>query len=847
MPADEVTPQQIAELTNHATQLRRSGRSAEAAEAYAEATRLADEHGDHTMRAIVRVNAGTAYGDIGDRVAEMRAYVEAIELIGTDADLSTTLLIAKVNLGGAYFANDQLDDAERLILEAYELAVETDERSQQGVAIGHLGLIAMQRGQLASGLDLLETAVAIAGEESDLWNLQHFQRDLANAYSQLGLTADALAAYALAGQLSVAANDVRSQAQCLHGIGMNELRSRDPEALQTLNEAYSLFVEIGDRRSAFDAALTLTGAWVARAAGLDAVEEEYIETGALPTGIALRDPTSLNTAKQWIKRAEGIAGEIGADSSDLALARHNFLRLDGDLVGAAATLEGALITGHDAFGQERLHTTLGLLLHSGLDRPGEALRHFDEALRLRESLTTHLGRDSLRAHIRNSAAPLFAMAAAAAVDANAVEKAFGYSQRLRLAEARQVWEGQDQSRATLHTASDVARSLANLDATALVEFLIGPNSTIIFVFVSGEAAPQVLDVPFGIGALGRDWWIVLSESRRMALEVHDLDAWQGQVSETCAILGERLMRPIEQALSAHEVEHVVLVPHALLHNFPLHAATMESGETWLDKYVVSYAPSSSVAVEQWNEKPAIPQSICAVGDPGGDLPLASVEASRVHARVQPLGKLLLGAQANRGALLDAFSDCEWLHFAGHALQVLDDPGGTGLVLASSGDDEDDAFLDSLTLARSGFPGGSVILSACESGAVTPYLADELSSLAGSFIVAGADAVVATYWRVDDVCAALIMERFYDGLATGSVSLAEALRGAQLEVREMGEDEVFDWLERVLSETQLDAEAAKTLDSYSRRRDSVRPFSHPEAWAAYYVMGDGMAPTVRSAA
>src|SRR5215207_4504968 len=135
MPEHDGDLRSVAELTNQATRLRRAGRSAEAVEAYREALVRADENGEPMLRAMVRVNAGTAFGDVGDREAETRAYEEALEILGPDAEPSPVLLLGTTNLGGARCAEGRLDEAQHYLADAYDLAARLGERAQQGVAI----------------------------------------------------------------------------------------------------------------------------------------------------------------------------------------------------------------------------------------------------------------------------------------------------------------------------------------------------------------------------------------------------------------------------------------------------------------------------------------------------------------------------------------------------------------------------------------------------------------------------------------------------------------------------------------------------------------------------------------
>ena len=81
----------------------------------------------------------------------------------------------------------------------------------------------------------------------------------------------------------------------------------------------------------------------------------------------------------------------------------------------------------------------------------------------------------------------------------------------------------------------------------------------------------------------------------------------------------------------------------------------------------------------------------------------------------------------------------------------------------------------------------VVLSACETSA-RPSRGDMALALAGAFLGAGADAVLASLWPVNDKATALLMEHFYAALAAGHCPAA-ALRVAQ---RQVQGDIQLDW-------------------------------------------------------
>ena len=104
-------------------------------------------------------------------------------------------------------------------------------------------------------------------------------------------------------------------------------------------------------------------------------------------------------------------------------------------------------------------------------------------------------------------------------------------------------------------------------------------------------------------------------------------------------------------------------------------------------------------------------------------------------------------------------------------------------------------------------------------------------LVRSFLYAGARALVASEWSVEDTSTLLLMALFYEELINAQTSLAAALQSAQRQLRE---------LSVVQAQAMLTALGQAPLsiggDRWTTLPPHSLPFAHPRYWAAFYIVG-----------
>jgi CHAT domain-containing protein len=125
----------------------------------------------------------------------------------------------------------------------------------------------------------------------------------------------------------------------------------------------------------------------------------------------------------------------------------------------------------------------------------------------------------------------------------------------------------------------------------------------------------------------------------------------------------------------------------------------------------------------------------------------------------------------------------------------------------------------------------VVLSACQT-ALGGEAGDgtEIAGISSYFLEKGrAETVIASLWAVADDSTSLLMQRFYQLLASGELTKAEALRQAQLSL--LYDEDI---------ETRLAAtRATVAVESREGQNLAMKGFQHPYHWAPFILIGNGL--------
>jgi len=257
-----------------------------------------------------------------------------------------------------------------------------------------------------------------------------------------------------------------------------------------------------------------------------------------------------------------------------------------------------------------------------------------------------------------------------------------------------------------------------------------------------------------------------------------------------------LIRPAASEIATSEAKTLVFVLDGPLLNLPM--AVLNDGEQFLvEKYAIALTPG----LQLLDPKPLIRGKLTALKagltearDTFPPLPYVGQELEQIRAEVP--GELLLNQDFTSSAIQSAIDSVPFpvVHLATHG-QFSSNAEDTFIL---TWDDRLNVNeINSLLRAREDSGRNAIellVLSACQTATGDKRAA---LGLAGIAIRAGARSTVATLWSVSDAGTAELMVRFYQQLADTTITKAEALRRAQVELLKGDYSDPFYWAPYVL--------------------------------------------------
>jgi CHAT domain-containing protein len=134
----------------------------------------------------------------------------------------------------------------------------------------------------------------------------------------------------------------------------------------------------------------------------------------------------------------------------------------------------------------------------------------------------------------------------------------------------------------------------------------------------------------------------------------------------------------------------------------------------------------------------------------------------------------------------------------------------------------------------------VVLSACETGVPGTDIPNGVISLHAGLAQAGIAGAVASLWSVSDLSTMMLMARFYELWKRDGLEPPEALRQAQLWIRDTTNGQKAEYFKGFLPEFESQKLPVHVADTLYKASILARPdendFEHPFYWATFSYTG-----------
>ncbi|HEX3580271.1 MAG TPA: CHAT domain-containing protein [Thermoanaerobaculia bacterium] len=299
---------------------------------------------------------------------------------------------------------------------------------------------------------------------------------------------------------------------------------------------------------------------------------------------------------------------------------------------------------------------------------------------------------------------------------------------------------------------------------ALIEYVVRPRAVMIFCVVGGIVS--AVNVRVERHELSADVE-AFSEDVRTRAPIED-------AHRSGAALYQLLIAPVHPRLTG--MTEIVLVPDQQLYRVPFAALWDDREKQYLvEQHVIRFAPSAC------GEAPALDAGLSpalVIADPlTSNSPRLRASRDEAANIAHLYGAVLLeGEKATRAGFEKLAPQSALIHFAGHANSDAAESYGALRFASANGDS---GIVSSGQIARLSLPRHPlIVLAACGTLRGAMHVAG-MSSLARSFLLAGARDVVGTLWEIEDDVSSPLFTRFHQLLRAGA-SPARSLRDAQLE-------------------------------------------------------------------
>ncbi|MEG5231490.1 CHAT domain-containing tetratricopeptide repeat protein [Microcoleus sp. B3-D3] len=714
----------------------------EALKYYKQALPIRQEVGDPAGVAATLNSIGRSYDHISQPQEALKYYNQALPImqeVGDRAGVATTLN----NIGAVYNSISQPQEALKYYKQALPISQEVGDPAGVAATLNNIGVVYLTIGQPQEALKYFNQALPIMQKVGDRAGVATTLTNIGAVYNSISQPQEALKYFSQALQIRREVGDHSGEAATLINIGAfyNSI-SQAQEALQYFNQALPIMREVGNR------------AVVANT--LSHIGFVYQDTNK-PTEAIKNYEQSINIT---LEIRSGLQREN----------RQKFLEAEETTVKALTSLLIDQNQADRAFQWVNIATTADLadytrLIDAQVANP-EAQKAIDEWKQKNQRLQ-FISRQLENKFSENLSRQMRELETQVYRKAEEIRRQFP--------EVAELFETTPKDIAQLK--ASIAPDTVVIQPVLLTNVKNVPNTVALFVLTKDSLS--VKKIPIDPAEFDK---LLTEHDKQLHLGCDDKGCDRNQnYAVTGGQLYDILIRPVEDKIKAFSPKQLSIIATGKLRYIPFETLyddqAGQKGEFLIEKYPVNYLTRISTR--------SIPDStlqggVLALGNP---IPRLPQNLPGTEEEVRNIAQLFPGSSAYIGnaATLDQFKTqaprFPFLHLATHGCfqqggcQKLGMEENT-LLFADSQFNIRDAALLGLQNTR------LLTLSACQTAMQANSNGEEISGVAYIFERAGAQAVMASLWSVDDSATKDLMVQFYQNINKG-MSKNEALRQAKL--------------------------------------------------------------------
>ncbi|WP_251956534.1 CHAT domain-containing protein [Nostoc commune] len=737
--------------------------------------------GDRSGVATTLNNIGAVYDALGEKQKALDFYNQALPIrraVGDRTGVATTLN----NIGAVYDVLGEKQKALDFYNQALPLIRAVGDRTGEARTLNNIGLVYDDLGEKQKALDYLNQALPLWRAVGDRSGEATTLNNIGAVYDDLGEKQKALDFYNQSLPLIRAVGNRTGEARTLNNIGgvYNALGEKQ-KALDFYNQSLPLSRAVGDHTGVAATLNNIGGVYNAlgeKQKALDfynqslplsrAVGDRAGETITLGNiGVLFQSTNRPTEAITNLEQSLKISLEMrrGLQREN----RQNFLQQNG---WSATALVDVLINQKkyaEAFEWVNLFTTADLADYTRLINAKVANLEAQKAID--DWSTKNQQLESLRQQLQNN-------------------RSESLPQQIRQLEAQVYSEAENISRrfpevAELFetTPADIKNLTSSIPAgTVIVQPVLLtnardiPKNVAFFIFTKGQLSVIKKSIdPTEFNKLVADYLKQVQD---------DSDA---NFTETGSKLYDILIRPVEDKIKTLSPKQLSIIATGQLRHLPFETLYDSKTDQFLiQKYPVNYltriSNNSLKSPGVQNTVPGKPQAVLAFGNPvprdPQNLPGAEIEVTKIK-EILPDSEVYINKEATLEKFRSQALRFSFLHLATHGCFQTEDCKQVNLknnTLLFA-----DKTLDIANAALLGLQGTQLItLSACQTAVDTNSNDVGITGVAYIFERAGAKAVMASLWAVDDEATRELMVDFYQNLKQG-MTKGEALQKAKLKL------------------------------------------------------------------